>query len=231
VNTTVKGDTAVTIEEETEYPFQGEVRFTVNPAQAVTFALQLRIPAWAEGASVAVNGTSADGVKAGEFFSVNREWKKGDQVVLTLPMHVRISRWYHNSAAVERGPLLFSLKVGEKWTKIEKGMSHPAPAPAADWAVIPTTPWNYGLVVDADHPGQSITVTKKPMGEYPFGPEGAPIELHVKGRRIPDWKLVEGSAGPLPESPVQSSEPLETLTLIPYGAAKLRVTAFPQLKD
>ncbi|HET7841991.1 MAG TPA: beta-L-arabinofuranosidase domain-containing protein [Terriglobia bacterium] len=231
VNTTVKGDTAITIKEETEYPFQGEIRFAVNPSQEVEFPLRMRIPAWAEGASVTVNGTRADGVKEGEFFTVNRDWKKGDRVVLTLPMRVRISRWYHNSIAVERGPLLFSLKVGEKWTKIEKGMSHPAPAPAADWAVMPTTPWNYGLVVDAEHPEQSITVKEKAMGEFPFGPEGAPIELHVKGRRIPDWKLVEGSAGPLPESPVQSSEPLETLTLIPYGAAKLRVTAFPQLKD
>jgi len=229
VNTSVKGGVAVTIKEETEYPFRGEIRFAVNPAQSVAFPLQLRIPAWAEGTAVTVNGAQKDGVRAGEFFTLDREWQKGDQVVLTFPMRIRASRWYHNSLAVERGPLLFSLKIGEKWNKIGKGMSHPAPAPAADWEVAPTTPWNYGLVVDPDHPEQSVQANEKPMGEYPFSSDGAPIELRVKGRRIPAWKLVEGSAGPLPQSPVESSEPLETLTLIPYGAAKLRVTAFPQL--
>jgi hypothetical protein len=67
------------------------------------------------------------------------------------------------------------------------------------------------------------------MGEYPFSSEGAPVLLRVKGRRIPDWKLVDGSAGPLPMSPISSNETAESLTLIPYGSAKLRITAFPQL--
>ncbi len=231
VNTAVKSGVKVTIHEETLYPFEGEIRFAVSPGEAVAFPLKLRIPAWAEGASVAVNGTRAEGVKAGEFFTIEREWKKGDEVVLSLPMRVRVSRWYHNSVAVERGPLLFSLKIGEKWSKIEKGMSHPAPAPAADWEVVPTTPWNYGLLIEANHPEESFKVNEKAMGEFPFGPDGAPVEVQVKGRRIPAWTLVQGSAGPLPQSPTESSEPLETLTLIPYGAAKLRVTAFPQLKD
>lgn len=229
VKTSVKGGVPVTIKERTEYPFRGKIRLAVDPANSVVFALRLRIPAWAEGTAVTVNGAQTDGVKAGEFFTLDREWRKGDRVVVIFPMRIRASRWYHNSLAVERGPLLFSLKIGEKWQKIRKGMSHPAPPPAADWEVVPTTPWNYGLVVDTDHPEQSVQISEKPLGEYPFGPNGAPVELQVKGRRLPAWKLVEGSAGPLPQSPVASSEQLETLTLVPYGAAKLRVTAFPQL--
>jgi len=65
--------------------------------------------------------------------------------------------------------------------------------------------------------------------EPPFTVKGARVELHVKGRAVPEWKVENGSAGPLPESPVASHEPEEKLTLVPYGAAKLRVTAFPQL--
>jgi hypothetical protein len=58
---------------------------------------------------------------------------------------------------------------------------------------------------------------------------GAPVELTVTGRRVPAWTLVEGSAGPLPQSPAASNLPDESLTLVPYGSAKLRVTAFPRI--
>ena len=55
-------------------------------------------------------------------------------------------------------------------------------------------------------------------------------ELRVKGRRVPEWDMYMNSAGPLPQSPVKSSEPIEELTLIPYGCAKLRITEFPLLE-
>src|SRR5262249_51775940 len=104
VRTGVKGDVPVTIIEETENPFRDEVRLTVNPERAAEFALNLRIPAWANQASIAVNGGKVAGVKAASFHSLNRTWQKGDQVALKLPMNVRISRWRNNSVAVERGP-------------------------------------------------------------------------------------------------------------------------------
>src|SRR4029077_19009756 len=87
-------------------------------------------------------------VQAGRFHTITRRWKRGDRVVLKLPMRVRTLHYSNGSVAVERGPLIFALKIGEDWRKIEKGMSHPAPPPAADWEVHPTTPWNYGFLVD-----------------------------------------------------------------------------------
>ena len=229
VNTVVKGGVRVNVIEETEYPFRGRVRFTVNPERPVMFPLQLRIPAWSEGATLAINGARPQEVKAGTFHRIERRWGKGDQVELTFPLRMRTSNWYQNSVAIERGPLVFSLKIGEDWRKITKGMHKPAPAPAADWEVRPTTAWNYGLVINQNDVEKSVEVIEKAVRTSPFTSQGAPVELRVKGRRIPEWTLVRGSAGPLPPSPVRSQEPDETLTLIPYGSAKLRITAFPRV--
>jgi hypothetical protein len=217
VRALVSGNVPVTVVEETEYPFRHAIRLNVTPESPASFPLVLRIPAWAQGATVHVNGTALGGVGPGTFHRIERRWTKGDRVELTFPMAVRTSRWHRNSVAVERGPLVFSLRIGEDWRKLRQT------GPATDWEVHPTTAWNYGLVL-----GGRPEVREKELGAYPFSPEGAPVEIRIEGRRIPEWALVNGSAGPLPQSPVASREPVETLTLIPYGAAKLRITAFPQ---
>ena len=216
---TKAGGVAVTVTEETEYPFRDSVRLVVSPASEARFGLQLRIPGWADGARVAVNGAAAPGVKAGAFYTVTRVWRAGDRVELTFPMRVRASRWFRNSVALERGPLVYSLRIGEEWRKVAQH------GPAADWEVRPATAWNYALVIDPENP--AAVVTEKPVGEVPFSAAGAPVELRVKGRRLAGWGLEQGSAGPLPESPVATAAPDEELSLIPYGAAKLRITAFP----
>jgi DUF1680 family protein len=228
VETRVRGGVSVTIIEETEYPFRDEVRLTVNPERAAEFTLKLRIPAWGEQALITVNGNSVDGVKAGTFHAVNRRWQKGDHVVIKLPMNVRTSRWHNDSIAVERGPLVYSLKIGEDWRKVTEKMKNPAIPPAADWEIHPTTAWNYGLSLDPQKP--SVQVVEKAVGKIPFSADGTPIELKVRGRRLPQWTLAQGSAAAPPASPVTSAEQEETLTLIPYGAAKLRVTAFPLIQ-
>ncbi len=229
VQTIVRNKVPVRIVEETEYPFREKINFTIDVASAVQFPLQLRIPAWAQNAAVTVNGKTLTGIRAGTFHKIDRIWKKGDRVELLLPMRVRTSHWYQNSIALERGPLVYALKIGEDWKQIKQDMYRPAASPAMDWEVRPTTAWNYGLDFDAANPEEFVQVIEKPIGDAPFTRSGAPIELRVKGRRLPQWTLVKGSAGPLPTSPVASREPIETLTLIPYGAAKLRITAFPQI--
>lgn len=229
VRAIVAGDVPVTITEDTEYPFRDTIRFTVAPSSPVSFPLLLRIPAWAASdASISVNGQRVEGTRSGGFVRVERRWGRSDQVVLSLPMAPRTTTWYRDSVALERGPLVFALRIGEDWRKLTAGMGKPAPPPAVDWEVRPTTPWNYGLVIGPSA-AADVQVRERPVGEYPFSPDGAPVELSVTGRRVPEWTLVEGSAGPLPQSPVASKAKDETLTLVPYGSAKLRVTAFPRI--
>jgi hypothetical protein len=141
-------------------------------------------------------------------------------VEIRFPMQVRATRWYNDSVAIERGPLVYSLRIGEDWKKFR---TH---GPAADWQVTPTTPWNYGLAIDPETPGPEIKVTEAPIGEFPFSADGAPVRLEVPARRVPSWELDNGSAAPPPKDAKPDTR-LETVTLIPYGAAKLRVTEFP----
>ena len=99
---------------------------------------------------------------------------------------------------------------------------------AADWEVLPTTAWNYALRLA---PGEAtLKVVERAVGPVPFARENPPVELEVVGRRLPEWQLEDGSAGTLPQSPVISGEKDETLRLIPYGMARLRITAFPRLE-
>jgi hypothetical protein len=226
---TIAGGVPVTIVEDTEYPFRDTVTFTITPERPAQFPLTLRIPAWAAGATLSLNGAAPRTAPAGEATFEQVTWKAGDRIVLRLPMTTRLSTWLHNSVAVERGPLVYSLRLDEEWKEITTGMKRPAIAPAKDWQVTPRSPWNYGLVVTPETVG-SLAVREKPVGEFPFSPLGAPVEIAAPARRVPEWVMVEGSAGPLPPSPVTSKEKTETVTLVPYGSAKLRVTAFPVVK-
>jgi hypothetical protein len=137
----------------------------------------------------------------------------------------RISKWFNNSVAIERGPLVFSYGIGEDWVKLrDRGQT-------TDWQVFPTSPWNYALIVDEDSPSKSIAVNETGIMGNPFARKTTPIRLSVKARRVDKWRAEDGAADPLPQSPVVSDSPEENITLIPYGAAKLRITAFPQCRS
>ena len=111
----------VTFSEETYYPMDDKISFTLQSMdkkrKEVNFALQLRIPKWCRQAGISVNGQLLQHAEGGRMAIVNRNWKKGDRVELHLPMEVTASTWYENSVTIERGPLVFALKMEEKWEK------------------------------------------------------------------------------------------------------------------
>jgi uncharacterized protein len=98
----------------------------------------------------------------------------------------------------------------------------------ADWQVYPTTHWNYAIDAQPENI-KAVSVERTSDSVSPFTKKGSPIKLEIKARRVPAWLSQDNVADPVPQSPVKSAEAEETISLIPYAAAKLRITAFPVL--
>jgi hypothetical protein len=174
---------------------------------------------------------------SGTFHRLERAWTSATEIVVRFPMRPLVSARYNGAAAIERGPLVYSLKLGEQWSRVNADKPYRG-LPHADFEVRPTTPWNYGLVLDDRHPEESIHFEERPIGERPFSPDGSGVIAKARGRQIPGWKIVRGWAGEVaaedagtadPGKPL-SNQPVEELTLIPYGCTNIRITEFPRLK-
>jgi uncharacterized protein len=212
-------ETAIHLRQETEYPFRDTVRIAIDPSKPVQFPIRLRIPAWAEGTTIRVNGSLQPVPAPGSFAKLERTWKAGDVIEVRFPLVPRVIKRAFESISIERGPLVFSYPIKESWVKLrDRGMT-------ADWQVFPASQWNYAL---SGNP-EEIEPHERPVGPSPFSLKDAPVQLQVKARKLIGWRSLDGVAAEPPPSPVHSGEPDEKITLVPYAAAKLRITAFPQL--
>jgi len=116
---TLKTD-EIALTQETDYPWDGRVRITIDAATKGESSIALRIPGWVSEATVRVNGQPVAGpAKRGTFFEVRRSWAVGDVVELNLPMPVRLVEANHyveetrNHVAVMRGPLVYCLESND----------------------------------------------------------------------------------------------------------------------
>jgi len=178
---------------------------------------------------------------ASKYVRINRTWKEGDVITLQLPMQVQLKEWKENknSVSVNYGPLTFSLKIGEEYiqaksdatairdSKWQKGADINA---WPSYEIHPTSAWNYGLVFDQKNISNSFSIEKKPWPKdnFPFTQSACPIIIKTKAQQIPNWKIDQyGLCGVLSMSPIKSTSSIETVTLLPMGAARLRISAFP----
>lgn len=189
VRTTVAEDTAVTIREETEYPFDEVIRLKLDLSQAAKFPLLLRIPAWCQEPQLKINGENQPAPEPGTFHRVERTWQSGDTVELTFPMAIRSSRWVNNSVGIERGPLTFGLEIDQQWHQ-----NADYDGPFDEYTITPGSPWNYALEIDPDDVESAFEVQTNEVGEVPWDLDSAPIVLSATARKLSDWQLGPQSA-------------------------------------
>lgn len=215
VTVNVADNVSVKIEEITDYPFNGNITFTVNPKQTVMFPLYLRIPQWCTNPLIKVQGKTVKAVINDKgFLVIHRQWTANDKVLVYFPMQVNcvtdVTKSIGNRSSldttevvtpnlpyayIERGPLLYTLKINDKTTK-----------------------YRYALIPEFKKYKAS---TFKMANRSPWA--NVPVTISLKAQPI-EWS----QCPKLETEAQQSTSKRELITLVPYGCSQgVRVTMFP----
>lgn len=212
VSTTVRG-VPVTVTLETGYPFRDTLTYKVDAKAGVFFTLRLRIPSCA--VSATVNGQPAE---PGKTVDVARRWEGLSTVTVRLTFETKYVSCPDELFTVWRGPLLYALPIGEKWTPVEYERDGVARRfPYCDWHVEPTTAWNYAFAGDV-----SAFVPGEGAFDAPFSPSAPPVWLDAPMVPVA-WSQKGNVCAAVPDSR-EPEGPVEVRRLIPYGCTDLRIS-------
>lgn len=202
VKTEVNG-VALTLRQETSYPFEDTIRFSVDPAKSLPMTLRFRIPK--DAADVKVSGVEGAEKKNG-YVEINRTWKSGDSVVLTFDFPVKNLRTVasDNERYVKRGPLVYSLPIESNKAVSPKKIDGKGNTGFHLYEITAKNPtgWDFQLSDNSQ-----FTLVKS--GGDPLRPFSSP-PLKLEGKlKTPSGETVEA-------------------TLVPIGTTVLRRTTFPK---
>ena len=192
------------------YPFAQSVEIHVSVKQPCEFPIYLRMPFWTRQPMVFLPDGEIMQVRAGDTTCVRRRWRTGDVLRLELGTVPRVTKWYHQSGAVELGPLLMALQPQERWERV-----------GDDWQVTAESPWNWALV--RDEPMKTVYSGKAPSA---FGQGEAPVKVLAKAAPV-EWHLEGGSCANVPMVPIVHEKDAQVIELVPFGGTTLRIGQFP----
>jgi uncharacterized protein len=120
LDTRLRDGSTLKLTQQTDYPWDGAIRITMQEVPSTEFSVFLRIPGWARNPGVKINGQPVDRpLKSGEYCEIRRQWSKGDSIALTLPMAVQLIEANpmveeaRNQITVRRGPIVYCLESAD----------------------------------------------------------------------------------------------------------------------
>ncbi len=228
LKTTLPSGVQVDIDEETQYPFEDQIRFRIKTSKKANFPIEFRIPIWCKEAKIQVNGKDYRTEKGGKIIRISRAWESNDQVVLQFPTEITTQNWAKNSRSIERGALIYALKIEEEVSK----KIHPQEGEYME--IMPKSDWNFGILKSTvKNPATNTEWIQRGFpSDFKWSQAYSPFEIKTIGKKIPDWKTQNGVAHqPITtrigvyQGTVEKEE--KSITLIPFGFTRLRVVAFP----
>lgn len=248
------GGENISIIQDTNYPFEDIIKFKIEleNIEELDFNLKLRIPGWTKGYKIFVNGNISELSKDDKgFCTLSQIFKDKDVITLELSSEITTSNWSNQGITIEKGPLVYALKIDEKWevTNDQNTVNKAFP----DYNVYPMSPWNYGIA-ESKELIEEIKVVRNENDCYPWDVNNAPITLQVPATVIKNWttektecmqvnydddveeikyETIQGEFEFTPPIPTKEeiakllNEEKTNITLVPYGCTSLRVTIFP----
>lgn len=241
------------ITEDTEYPFDLKITFTIEAQKPVKRKIGFRIPSWADDY---ILETTATITKENGFVCAEKEWTDKEIITLTFITQPKLKDSVEGGVYVDYGPLLFALDIERK---DEAFVAKTHNSTFYSHNMYPTGSWNYGLRKDLIKKN-GIKVEKTRSDDYVWS--SPRLKLTVPAQKIVNWTLIKTDTvdryvyspdnsvinssfiyrkvqgeflmtPPIPDSKTaleNSYGEVENITLVPYGIAKLRISVFPSIE-
>ncbi|MGB9746478.1 MAG: beta-L-arabinofuranosidase domain-containing protein [Bacteroidales bacterium] len=224
----------ITIIQETEYPYDEKILFTIKTSEPVRFPLGFRVPSWCKSIAIKVNGKPAQFNTDNSVATISAEWKNNDQIELDLPMEPRFEFKYE-WASVLMGPVVYALPVPYKQVtaqQVAPGYAFYRYFPEENFK------WNQFLMFKQVPADSAFIVSKSKADPEEFPWVSVKTTIKTKAQPSNDhWRLgmqwytrdsLQPPAPPFAILAYQIDKRLsDYITLVPYGITRLRIAYFP----
>ncbi|KAJ8090384.1 hypothetical protein PM082_018980 [Marasmius tenuissimus] len=216
---TLSGNNPVSVSAQTNYPFGSQIQYVTSVSKPFNFGV--RVPTWVSGSvSYTVDGGAQQTGAANAAGYIIISVASGSHTIsVNIPMTIQTPSRFNGAKSVIRGPLVYSLDVSFNTTVLKTYALN-----SKDLRFDPTASWQYGIeTASLKYNGDASTLQSTPWSR-----SGAPVSITANGCLV-DWNVVTNTADGPPSSPASCKSAKQEVRLIPYGAAKLRISEMPSL--